>query len=85
MEWTLEYRNARYINEDGWIDCEITHPTLGWIPYTLDPNDSDIVVDNNYLLQQMAINNDVEAYVPPPDDPNLSLTQDEIDALIKGV
>lgn len=85
MEWTLEYRNARYINEDGWIDCEIIHPTLGWIPYTLDPNDRDIVIDNNYLLQQMAINNDVEAYVPPPEDPNLSLTQEEIDALINGV
>lgn len=66
------YRNAKYINDNGWIDCEIEHPDYGWIPYTLDPADTDMTVDNNVLLSAMAEAGDVAAYVPP--------TQEEIDA-----
>ena len=68
----MEYRNAKYINADGWIDCEINHPMHGWIPYTLDPNDTDMTVNNDELLAAMATNGDVAAYVPP--------TQAELDA-----
>lgn len=69
----MQYRNAKYINENGWIDCEINHPELGWIPYTLDPGDTDMTVDNNVLLAAMSENKDVSAYVPP--------TQEELDML----
>ena len=68
----MNYRNAKYINENGWIDCEIEHPQFGWIPYTLDPADTDMTVNNDDLLAAMAKNKDVAAYVPP--------TQGEIDA-----
>ena len=34
------YRNA-VMSEDGRIDCEINHPTYGWIPFTADPNDQE--------------------------------------------
>jgi hypothetical protein len=61
----MQYRNAKYINENGWIDCEIDHPEHGWIPYTLDPDDQDMTVDNNQLLARMAANNDVGPYIPP--------------------
>lgn len=68
----MNYRSAKYINEDGWIDCEIEHPDHGWIPYTLDPSDTDMTINNDELLAAMAANNDVVAYVPP--------TQEELDA-----
>jgi hypothetical protein len=67
----MEYRNAKYINDLGWVDCEINHPEHGWIPYTLDPEDSDTTVDNSILLEAMEANQDVGAYVPP--------TQEELD------
>ena len=68
----MNYRNARYINDNGWIDCEIEHPDYGWIPYTLDPTDTDMTVNNDDLLAAMTANGDVAAYVPP--------TQEELDA-----
>ena len=69
----MEYRNAKYINDQGWIDCEINSPKWGWIPYTLDPNDTDMTVNNDELLAAMTANGDVAAYVPP--------TQEELDAM----
>lgn len=68
----MNYRNAKYINDNGWIDCEIEHPDYGWIPYTLDPADTDMTVNNDDLLAAMSANGDVAAYVPP--------TQAELDA-----
>lgn len=67
----MNYRNAKYI-DDIRIDCEIEHPVHGWIPYTLDPADTDMTVDNNVLLVAMAEAGNVAAYVPP--------TQEELDA-----
>jgi len=61
----MKYRNAKYINDSGWIDCEINHSEYGWIPYTLDPNDTDMTINNNDLLAAMNANGDVAAYVPP--------------------
>lgn len=60
----MNYRNAQYI-DDTRIDCEIEHPQHGWIPYTLDPADTDMSVDNTSLLSAMNANGDVAAYVAP--------------------
>jgi len=68
------YRNAKYINDSGWIDCEIEHETFGWIPYTLNPADTDMTISNDDLLAAMAPAGDVAAYVPP--------TQVELDATL---
>jgi|TARA_R110000744_G_scaffold30630_3_gene72391 hypothetical protein len=67
----MNYRNAKHISE-GRIDCEIEHPVHGWIPYTLDPADTDTTVDNGALL--LAIGDDAAAYVPP--------TQEELDVAL---
>ena len=73
----MNYRNAQYI-DDTRIDCEIEHPVHGWIPYTLDPADTDMTINNDDLLSAMAANNDVAAYVPP--------TQEELtEALAQSV
>lgn len=68
------YRNAKYINDNGWIDCEIEHPDYGWIPYTLDPADTDMTINNDDLLAAMAAAGNVAAYIPP--------TQAELDAAL---
>ena len=67
----MNYRNAKHISE-GRIDCEIEHPVHGWIPYTLDPADTDTTVDNDELL--LAIGADAVSYVPP--------TQEELDVAL---
>jgi len=67
------YRNAHYI-DDTRIDCEIEHEDFGWIPYTLDPADTDETVDNDALLAAMEAAGDVAEYVPP--------TQAELDATL---
>lgn len=67
----MEYRNAKYIDEKR-IDCEINHPAFGWVPYTLDPSDTDMTIDNNKLLADMVGSGNIAAYTPP--------TQGEIDA-----
>ena len=66
-----EVRNAQSLNiENTMFDVEINHPAFGWIAYTLNPNDTDMSVDNNTLLE--LIGSDYEAYVVP--------TQAELDA-----
>jgi len=67
------YRNAKYISPTN-IDCEIEHETYGWIPYSLDPADTDMTINNDDLLAAMAAAGDVAAYVPP--------TQAELDATL---
>ena len=72
----MQYRKAKYINDSGWIDCEIQHPVYGWGPYTLSPSDPDIIArkNNDDLLAAMAAKGDVSPYVPP--------TQAELDVML---
>jgi hypothetical protein len=66
-----EVRNAQSLNaENTMFDVEINHPEHGWIPYGLNPDDTDMTVDNSVLIG--LIGTDFEAYVAP--------TQEELDA-----
>lgn len=66
-----EVRNAQSLNADNTrFDVEINHPDFGWIPYTLDPSDTDQTVNNDDLLA--LIGSTFTAYVAP--------TQAELDA-----
>jgi len=82
----MDYRNAKYIDETR-IDCELNHPSYGWIPYTLDPSDTDTNVDNDELL--LAIDGNAVAYVPPtPEEIEVKLASDvrhERNLLLQGV
>jgi len=65
-----QVRNAQSLNsENTAFNVEIKHPEFDWIPYTLNPDDEDMTVDNNVLLQLIGTN--FEAYVAP--------TQEELD------
>ena len=66
-----EVRNAKSLQSDNTrIDVEINHSEYGWIPYTVDPADTDTTIDNDAVMA--LIGTDFEAYVAP--------TQDELDA-----
>ena len=66
-----EVRNAVSLQSDNLrMDVEINHPQYGWIPYTLDPADTDTTIDNDAVMA--LIGDDFAAYVPP--------TQAELDA-----
>ena len=66
-----EVRNAVSLQSDNLrMDVEINHPDYGWIPYTLDPADTDTTIDNDSVMS--LIGADFVAYVAP--------TQEELDA-----
>jgi len=66
-----EVRNAAALQSDNLrMDVEINHPQHGWIPYTLDPADTDTTIDNDAVMA--LIGTGFTAYVPP--------TQAELDA-----
>ena len=47
-----QYRNAKALDLEATIfNVEINHPEFGWIPYTLDPSDTDMTIDNADLLE----------------------------------
>ena len=66
-----EVRNAASLQADNLrMDVEINHPDFGWIPYTVDPADTDTTIDNDAVMALIGSN--FTAYVAP--------TQAELDA-----
>lgn len=66
-----QVRNAASLQTDNLrMDVEINHPVHGWIPYTVDPADTDTTIDNNAVMALIGSN--FTAYVAP--------TQAELDA-----
>jgi len=70
-----QVRNAQSLNADNTqMDVEINHPDYGWIPYTLDPSDTDMTIDNNAVMSLISTN--FTSYVAP--------TQAELDAELEA-
>ena len=66
-----QVRNAASLRSDNLaMDVELNHPDYGWIPYTLDPSDTDTTIDNTAVMALIGSN--FTAYVAP--------TQAELDA-----
>jgi inorganic pyrophosphatase len=66
-------RKATSLQEDNLrMNVEINHPNYGWIPYTLDPADTDTTINNDEVMA--LIGTDFAAYVAP--------TQVELDAAL---
>ena len=61
-----QVRNAASLQSDNArIDVEINHPDYGWIPYTIDPSDTDTTINNDEVMA--LISTDFAAYVAPTD------------------
>ena len=63
-----QYKNAKKINEDGDIDCEIKHPTHGWIPFTLNLKDTGSGIDLKKLNEKIISEKKFQEYQPPSDE-----------------
>ena len=61
----MEYRNPRRTAGEA-IDCEINHPTYGWIPFTADPSDTGALFDVAELHAALAADPNTLEYVAPP-------------------
>ena len=61
-----EIRTVKVISDRGDMDCEINHPTYGWIPYTITMDDTDNTIDNAALINLIETSGvEVESYVEP--------------------
>jgi hypothetical protein len=59
-----QVRNAQSLQENNLrMEVEINHPIYGWLPYGLDPADTDMTIDNDALMA--LIGTDFAAYVQP--------------------
>lgn len=59
-----QIRNAISLQSDNLrMDVEINHPDYGWIPYTIDPADTDTTINNDAIMA--LIGTDFAAYVAP--------------------
>jgi len=59
-----QVRNAKSLQTDNArMEVEINHPDYGWIPYGLDPADTDTTINNDAILA--LISTDFVAYVAP--------------------
>lgn len=59
-----EVRNAASLQSDNLrMDVEINHPDYGWMPYTLNPSDTDMTINNDEVMA--LIGTDFSAYVAP--------------------
>jgi len=69
-------RNAQSLDaENTRFDVEINHPQHSWLPYTLDPADTDNTIDNSAL--RALIGSNYAAYVAPSDaEINAALADD---------
>ena len=66
-----EVRNAQSLQPDNLrMEVEINHPDYGWIPYHLNPADTDTTIDNDAVM--VLIGTNFAPYVAP--------TQAELDA-----
>ena len=62
-----QVRNAKSLQADNArIEVEINHPDYGWIPYGLDPADTDTTINNDEVMA--LIGTDFAAYVAPTDE-----------------
>lgn len=61
----MEYRNPRRTAGEA-IDCEINHPTYGWIPFTADLSDTGALFDVAELHAALAADPNTLEYVAPP-------------------
>lgn len=64
----MEYRNPRF-NRHGLIDVDIEHPIHGWIPFSIDPNDTGAQFDVAALDAEIRASGRIAPYIAPPPPP----------------
>lgn len=57
-------KNLKF-NSLGTIDCELEHPTYGWIPFTASPDDTEELGRSVYTTAMAGEYGAIEPYVAP--------------------
>ena len=65
----MNIRNVKY-NAAGTIDCEISHPKFGWIPFTASPDDPE---GHGRDIYAVAITMNPEPYFGPDAEEQLAI------------
>jgi hypothetical protein len=83
-----QVRNAASLQSDNLrMDVEIEHPDYGWIPYTVDPSDTDTTIDNDAVMALIGSN--FTAYVAPTqaelDEEAAAQARDKRDSILATV
>ncbi|PKP71843.1 MAG: hypothetical protein CVT82_00280 [Alphaproteobacteria bacterium HGW-Alphaproteobacteria-4] len=60
----MEWKNPTY-NAVGTIDIDLNHPSFGWIPFTVSPDDTGAAFDVKALHYEI-LAGDIAPFVPPP-------------------
>ena len=66
----MEWRNPVF-NHYGGIDCEINHPSFGWIPFTAASGDSGGSFDVDAMIAEMTPSAAPAPDLPPPPIPQV--------------
>lgn len=76
----MRFKNPRQINSEGWITCDIDHPSHGWMPYTLNPLERDPKAEfsNQELLKDILSSGQLEPYVPPTEAELIAQKSDKV-------
>lgn len=61
----MQVKNVKY-NQLGTIDCEIEHPSHGWIPFTASPDDVETLGKEIYNKAISGEYGEIAEYVAPP-------------------
>lgn len=69
----MEYRNAVQLG-NGNIDCEIKHPSLGWIPFTVCQKEINPFFDVASLYNKIIDDKKFKPFTPPTEDEIFHLT-----------
>ena len=60
----MQVRNLAF-NSAGTVDCEIEHPTYGWLPFTASPDDTEDLGRTLYAEAVAGQYGDIAPYVAP--------------------
>lgn len=70
----IQIKNPVYSAFDNsTIDCEIEHPVYGWIPFTANPDDFELIGKDVYDACVAGVAGPIAAYVPTPPHINTAL------------
>lgn len=63
----MQVRNIRRSSIEGAIDCEIDHPTLGWIPFTATADDPEPLGRDLHAAITRGEAGEIAPAPPPPE------------------
>lgn len=71
----VEYRNPIHTSMTEYINCEINHPTFGWIPFTASI--CDVEQHGRDIYNRILSDGNIAEYIPPPESTTEELSAEQ--------